>query len=108
MKINFDSPKARLHRAKGQKSKGLFKSPGGETHKTKTNIAVDRHDGNRVVAVRRATPPRIAEPGAATTNFSIAITISLNFPSTPISRSFIIVIMINILTEFINIPMHII
>ena len=65
MKINFDSPKARLHRAKGQKSKGLFKSPGGETHKTKTNIVVVRLVGIIVVAVRRATPPRIVVPGAA-------------------------------------------
>ena len=62
---NFDSPKARLKRAKGQKSKGLFKSPGGETHKTKTNIAVDRLVREIVDAVRRATPPRIEEPGAA-------------------------------------------
>ena len=62
---NFDSPKARLKRAKGQKSKGLFKSPGGETHKTKTNIVEVRLDRVKVVAVRRATPPRNAVPGAA-------------------------------------------
>ena len=62
---NFDSPKARLNRAKGQKGKGLFRSPGGETHKTKTNIDADRLDRVIVVAVRRATPPRIVEPGAA-------------------------------------------
>ena len=99
MKINFDSPKARLHRAKGQKSKGLFKSPGGETHKTKTKIVDDRLDRAIAVAVRRATPPRIGVPGAATTNYSITITIFFKFLSTPdISRSFIIVIMINILT----------
>ena len=69
-KKNFDSPEARLKRAKGQKSKGLFKSPGGETHKTKTNIVVVRLVGIIVDAVRRATPPRIDEPGAATTNCS--------------------------------------
>ena len=65
MKKNFDSPKARLNRAKGQKGKGLFKSPGGETHKTKTKRVADRLDRVKVVAVRRATPPRIDVPGAA-------------------------------------------
>ena len=68
MKKNFDSPEARLNRAKGQKSKGLFKSPGGETHKTKTNNVVDRLAGIKVAAARRATPPRIEVPGAATKN----------------------------------------
>ena len=105
MKKNFDSPEARLNRAKGQKSKGLFKSPGGETHKTKTNTEVVRLVREIEVAVRRATPPRKVEPGAATINSSINI---INFPSTTISRSSIIVIMIKILTPFNNIPMHII
>ena len=61
----IDSPKARLNRAKGQKGKGLFKSPGGETHKTKTNKVVDRLDREIDEAERRATPPRIVVPGAA-------------------------------------------
>ena len=68
----IDSPKARLNRAKGQKGKGLFKSPGGETHKTKTNIDAVRLVREIEVAVRRATQPRIVEPGAAastTTHF---------------------------------------
>ena len=65
MAKNFDSPKARLNRAKGQKGKGLFRSPGGETHKTKTKIVVVRHDRVIVEAERRATPPRIVVPGAA-------------------------------------------
>ena len=65
IKKNFGSPKARLKRAKGQKGKGLFKSPGGETHKTKTNIVVVRLDRDIVAAERRATPPRIVVPGAA-------------------------------------------
>ena len=69
MKKNFDSPEARLNRAKGQKGKGLFKSPGGETHKTKTKRAVVRLVRERVEAVRRATPPRIGDPGAAMKNF---------------------------------------
>ena len=66
---NFDSPLARLKRAKGQKSKGLFKSPGGETHKTKTNIDVVRLVRDIEAAVRRATPPRIEVPGAASYYF---------------------------------------
>ncbi|MDE5075234.1 MAG: hypothetical protein O4749_03890 [Trichodesmium sp. St5_bin2_1] len=41
------------------------KSAGGETHKTKTNIVVVRLVRVIVVAVRRATPPRIEVPGAA-------------------------------------------
>ena len=65
-KKNFDSPEARLKRAKGQKGKGLFRSPGGETHKTKTNIVADRLDREiEAVADRRATPPRKEVPGAA-------------------------------------------
>ena len=64
-KKNFDSPEARLNRAKGQKGKGLFRSPGGETHKTKTNKVVVRLDGVKVeVARSAATPPRIGVPGA--------------------------------------------
>ena len=71
----FDSPEARLNRAKGQKSKGLFRSPGGETHKTKTNIVDDRLDRDRVVvAVRRATPPRNEAPGAAANHSTATIT----------------------------------
>ena len=66
VKKNFGPLKrASKKRAKGQKGKGLFKSPGGETHKTKTNIEEDRLDRDKVVAVRRATPPRIVVPGAA-------------------------------------------
>ena len=61
----FDSPEARLNRAKGQKGKGLFRSPGGETHKTKTNIVDVRLDRDIDVAVRRATTPRIGVPGSA-------------------------------------------
>ena len=57
-KKNFDSPEARLKRAKGQKGKGLFRSPGGETHKTKTKTVDVRDVGVIVVAVRRATLPR--------------------------------------------------
>ena len=63
-KKNFDSPEARLNRAKGQKGKGLFRSPGGETHKTKTNKVEVRLDRETVVADRRATPPRKEVPGA--------------------------------------------
>ena len=74
MKKNFDSPEARLNRAKGQKSKGLFKSPGGETHKTKTKIEVDPLDGTIVEAERRATPPRIGVPGAAANHSTATIT----------------------------------
>ena len=70
----FDSPEARLNRAKGQKGKGLFRSPGGETHKTKTNNVVARLVGDKVVAERRATPPRTGEPGAAATHPTTAIT----------------------------------
>ena len=64
-KKNFDSPEARLKRAKGQKGKGLFRSPGGETHKTKTNNEADRLDREKADAERRATPPRKEVPGAA-------------------------------------------
>ena len=106
VKKKFDSPQARLNRAKGQKGKGLFRSPGGETHKTKTKIVVVRLDGAIAAAVRRATPPRIDVPGAAT-NHSI-LTITSIYPSTSINRGSIIIIMPNILTPFVYIPMHII
>ena len=102
----FDSPQARLNRAKEQKGKGLFRSPEGDTHKTKTNIAVVRLDGVIEVAARRATPPRKVEPGAAA-NHSTA-TISSVYPSTSINRCSIIITMPNILTELPDIPMHII
>ena len=73
----IDSPLARLNRAKGQKGKGLFKSPGGDTHKTKTKsveVRLVRVIDQGIIdnAARRATPPRKEVPGAATTNSSIA------------------------------------
>ena len=106
MAKNFDSPKARLNRAKGQKSKGLFRSPGGETHKTKTNNVVVRLDRAIEAAVRRATPPRIEEPGAATKHSTA--TIASIYPSTSINRCSIIITMPKILTELPDIPMHVI
>ena len=106
----FDLPKARLNRARGQEGKWLFKSPGRDTYKTKTNIVVDRHDGAIVEATRRATPPRIDDPGAATKyfyTFSITIFVTIN-PSTSISRSSYIIMMPVVSTPFINVSVHII
>ena len=50
---------------KGKRAKGYLRALGGETHKTKTNIAADRLVQVIEVAVRRATPPRTDAPGAA-------------------------------------------
>ncbi|MDT9339115.1 hypothetical protein VV11_006430, partial [Trichodesmium erythraeum 21-75] len=75
---------ARLNRARGQegkRAKGYSKVLGGDTHKTKTKNDVVRLDGEIAVAVPRATPPRIAVPGAATNNFStfsITMCITIN------------------------------
>ena len=100
----FDSPKG--ENPGGQKGKGL--SLGGDTYHTKPEIEVDIA-GINVDAVRGATVPWFAEPGAATKWLCSICSSCISWQpcATIIGAVFIIVVPI-IFAPFPNIPVHIV